>query len=305
MQQNDIYTVLDAFVLYLRDIKHFSLATIEAYSSDMCSFIEWAEELEIDVLNIENKDIRMFVAQMLDGDCCPSTINRMLSSIRGFYKYALSNNLLKEDPSVGIKNLKIPNKVKNFMFAEQMKSFCELPKKKDVLWTARDFALFTSLYSTGARVSELTSLNMQDLSSNLSSAVVMGKGKREREIFFTSFAKDALKRYFPERELLLQKRGKLKNNAEDAVFLNLMGTRLSIYGVNYIIKRYNLISGSTKKLSPHSFRHSFATALITKGADIRVVQTLLGHENISTTQVYTHVTSKNLYELYKKAHPHS
>lgn len=305
MQQNDIYSILDAFLLYLRDIRHFSVATIEAYSRDMCSFIEWAEELEINILNIQNTDIRMFVAQMLDGECCSSSINRMLSSIRGFYKYALFNDLLEENPSLGIKNLKIPNKVKSFLFTEQMKSFCELPEKKNILWMVRDIALFTSLYSTGARVSELTSLNMQDLSSDLSSAVVMGKGKREREVFFTSFARDALRRYFPERTLLLQKRNKLKHKTEDAVFLNLMGSRLSIYGVNYIVKRYNLISGGTKSLSPHSFRHSFATALITKGADIRVVQALLGHENISTTQVYTHVTSKKLYDLYKKAHPHS
>ncbi len=295
---------IDSYLSFLKDVKHYSHCTVEAYRSDLAVFSSWAKDLSIDLFGATSCDIGMFISEMADGGLKASSINRMLSSIRGFYRYAVKENLIKYNPASTIKNLKTHNKIKNFMFEEEMEQFCRIPKKKHMLWTCRDIALFTSLYSTGARVSELISLDMQDFRGNFQTAVVMGKGRKEREVYFADFAIKALKAYFVEREALLKKKEKASEK-ENAVFLNYKGNRISTNGVRFIIRQYNLFSTKPKKLTPHSFRHSFATTLIANGADIRVVQELLGHKYIGTTQHYTHVTSKSLYELYKKAHPHS
>ena len=298
-------TMFFGYLEYLKGVKHFSLNTLQAYEKDLSIFESWMEEASVDVAEVTNSEIMMFVAEMSNRHLSVSYINRMLSTIRGFYKYAIREKLVEVNPTVGIKNLKTSHKIRSFLFPSEMKSLCKLPSETKILWMARDIALFTSLYSTGCRVSELLSLDMEDFSSDLTSAIVMGKGKKEREVFFTNFAIKALQNYFLERDILIKEHHKVLEEKENPVFLNMRGTRLSMWGVNYIIKRYLKFSPKIKNLSAHSFRHSFATALLTRGADIRVVQELLGHENISTTQNYTHVTTDRLYELYKKAHPHS
>ena len=293
------------YLEYLEGVKNFSLNTIEAYRKDLSIFEAWIEETELEFLKLTNFDVMTFVAEMSNRELSVSYINRMLSTIRGFYKYAIKGKILENNPTIGIKNLKMQQKIRPFLFPNEMKSLCKLPQETEVLWMARDVALFSCLYSTGCRASELLSLNMEDLDYALSSAVVMGKGKKDREVFFTDFAKKALKNYFVEREVLLKARKKEIEKGDNPLFLNMRGGRLSVWGLNYIIKRYLKFCPNIKNLSAHSFRHSFATALISRGADIRVVQELLGHEDISTTQNYTHVTTEKLYELYKKAHPHS
>lgn len=298
-------TLFDGYLTYLKGVKHFSLNTIEAYKKDLEIFEAWMQEIELECYELTNSNIMMFVAEMSNRHLSVSYINRMLSTIRGFYKYAIRAKLLDINPTIGLKNLKSQHKIRSFLFPNEMKSLCKLPEETEILWMARDIALFSCLYSTGARASELLSLDMEDLNSDLTSAIVMGKGRKEREVFFTSFAKNALQNYFVEREVLLEERRKKVQKGENPIFLNMRGSRLSIWGINYIIKRYLKFCPNIKNLSAHSFRHSFATALITRGADIRVVQELLGHENVSTTQNYTHVTTEKLYELYKKAHPHS
>lgn len=296
--------VIDDYLNFIAGIKRFSPATVEAYSSDLSHFASWLDELQLDWQAVKDADLRMFVSEMLYGGLQVASVNRMLSSIREFYRYALSKAYLQESPTTNIKNLHSSHKIRTFLFPKDMKSFCNLPKNCNMLWQSRDVALFTSLYSTGCRVSELVSINMQDISSDLKVAVVMGKGKKEREVFFTDFAISALKDYFVERETLLKQKNGTKCDT-DAVFLNLRGGRLTVHGVNYLIKRYNVFAEKKSSLSAHSFRHSFATALIVAGADVRIVQELLGHKSISTTEQYTHVSGKRLIELYKKAHPHS
>lgn len=298
-------TLFDGYLTYLKCVKHFSLHTIEAYKKDLSLFESWIGETELDFFHLTRSDVMTFVAEMSNRKLSVSYINRMLSTIRGLYKYGIKEELLTLNPTVGIKNLKGQHKIRSFLFPTEMKSLCKLPEETEILWMARDIALFSSLYSTGCRACELLSLNMEDIKSSLDSAVVMGKGKKVREVFFTSFAKKALKNYFVEREVLLKERKKKNEKECNPLFLNMRGSRLSIWGLNYIIKRYLKFCPNIKDLSAHSFRHSFATALISRGADIRIVQELLGHENISTTQNYTHVTTEKLHELYKKAHPHS
>ena len=297
-------SVIDDYLSFMKGVKHFSSATVEAYSYDLSVFASWLDETKADWKLVKDSDLRIFVSEMLYGGSQVASVNRMLSTIREFYKYALSKKYLKENPTLSIRNLHSSHKITSFLFPKEMKAFCELPQDRNMLWAARDVALFMSLYSTGCRVSELVAMNMEDFTSDLKVALIMGKGKKEREVFFTDFAISALRKYFVEREKLLKKINKLDCN-EKATFLNLKGGRLTSDGVNYIIGRYNVFAEKRQTISAHSFRHSFATALIVAGADVRVVQELLGHKSISTTEQYTHVGGKRLLELYKKAHPHS
>ncbi len=296
--------VIDDYIAFIKGIKCSSPSTVEAYAGDLSNFASWLDELKLDWKDVKDADLRVFVSEMLYGGSAVASVNRMLSSVREFYRYAIDKTYLKENPTLNIKNLHTSRKIRSFLFPKDMKSFCELPGHHDMLWKARDIALFTSLYSSGCRVSELVALNRGDFSSDLKVAIVMGKGRKEREVFFTDFAISALRQYFVEREALLKKIGESKCD-EKATFLNLRGGRLTVYGVNYLIKRYSVFAEKKQGLSAHSFRHSFATALIVAGADVRIVQELLGHKSISTTEQYTHVSGKHLIELYKKAHPHS
>ncbi len=302
--------IFEDYLAYSTGVRQFTEATINSYKNDLFIFDTWLAELNLNVFEVSTSDIRIFAAELADKKFAAASINRMLSSLRGFYKYAVKKNLTKTNPVLALRNLKIPQKLPVFMFPAQAKNFCALPANKNILWAARDEALFSSLYSTGCRVSELAGLDMKDFSPSFSSAIVFGKGKKERKVFFADFAKERLKTYFAEREKLLQKRQDTKQidesgNVRDAVFLNRLGQPLTVRGIRYIIDRYVSVSPELKRLSPHAFRHSFASTLVTRGADIRVVQEMLGHASVSTTQRYTHITAEQLHSLYKKAHPHS
>lgn len=299
-------SIFEQYLDYIKAVKNFSAATIASYKNDLKLFDEWLDECEVPPLKASSSDIRIFASEMSGKNFSPSSINRMLSSLRSFYRYCMRFKLCSANPAVSVRNFKAAKKIPVFMFPEEAESFYSLPEKGKILWAARDTALFACLYSTGCRVSELAALNMEDFDSSFSSASVFGKGRKERKVFFADFARERLKEYFKEREILLAKKNRLNGEKkQNAVFLNLQGKPLTRRGIAYIIKRYTLISRGTKNLSPHAFRHSFASALVTKGADIRVVQELLGHENISTTQRYTHITPERLHKLYKEAHPHS
>ncbi|WP_024467402.1 tyrosine recombinase XerC [Treponema pedis] len=302
--------IFEDYLTYTAGVRQFTKATINSYKNDLQIFKSWLKELNLKVFEVSASDIRIFAAELGDKKFAPASINRLLSVLRGFYKYAVRFNLTKVNPATGLRNLKIPLKLPVFMFPAQAQEFCALPENKNILWEARDAALFASLYSTGCRVSELAGLDIKDLNFSFSSAIVFGKGKKERKVFFADFAKDYLKIYLKERKMLLKKhQGEVQTGEDgktrDALFLNKRGKPLTIRGIRYIINRYVEISPELKRLSPHAFRHSFASTLVTRGADIRVVQELLGHASVSTTQRYTHITAEQLHSLYKKAHPHS
>ena len=157
------------------------------------------------------------------------------------------------------------------------------------------------LYSSGCRVAELASLKLGDFAGGGKSAVVKGKGKKDRIVYFEADALAALKDYLPERKALLER---LKVPGQKALFVNEKGGPLTTRGIRWIVERYSGAEGTNRHVSPHAFRHTFATAMLSGGADVRVVQEMLGHSSISTTQRYTHVTTQQLIEIYKKAHPH-
>ncbi len=299
------------YLCYSAGVRHFSEKTIEAYRNDLKLFSEWLVENEIGFAEVTGSLMRIFAAELGNRHFAPASINRTLSCVRGFYRYALRKGLCTVNPAAAVRNLKQPEKLPRFLFPDEADHFCEFPKEAGILWYARDAALFSSLYSTGCRVSELQALTVQDLQDNCSWAIVYGKGRKERKVFFADFAQEALQRYLPERAELLASLQAQQNltipskTPEDALFLNCRGGALTRYGISYIINRYTVLLPNYKKLTPHAFRHSFASMFVTRGADIRVVQELLGHSSISTTQRYTHITAAQLQDMYRKAHPHA
>ena len=316
--------IFEEYLMYSAGVRHFSEKTIEAYRNDLKLFSRWLADNELTFTDVTKAHMRIFVADLGNRRFAPASINRTLSCVRALYRYALRKGFCQANPAALIRNLKQPEKVPRFLFPDEAEQFCEFPKEAGILWYARDAALFSSLYSTGCRVSELQSLKIGDLKGNCSWAIVQGKGGKERKVFFAGFAQEALLHYLKEREQLLaylkerdaikiQHTAKVRNSSqkqhdlktdEDALFLNSRGGALTRHGIQYIINRYTALIPNYKKLTPHAFRHSFASMFITRGADIRVVQALLGHSSIETTQRYTHVTTAQLQQLYHKAHPH-
>ena len=297
--------VFEDYLTYNAGVRHFSENTIEAYRNDLKLFSAWLADNELDFTGVTGAHVRIFIAELGNRHFAPASVNRILSCVRGLYRYALRKKLCAVNPTAVIRNLKQPEKLPRFLFPDEAERFCEFPKEAGILWYARDAALFSSLYSTGCRASELQGLQVQDLKSNCSWAIVQGKGRKERKVFFADFAREAVLHYLSERAELLTSLKEQRFTADTgALFLNCRGGALTTQGIRYIINRYTALLPDYKKLTPHAFRHSFASMFITRGADIRVVQELLGHSNIATTQRYTHITAAQLQDLYHKAHPH-
>lgn len=291
---------VDAFLLYANGVKNLSQNSIRAYSTDLSFFIaSFPESEEKAVEDITIVDLRSSVGRLSKQKKTPTTINRFICTIRSFYLYLYKMKHLKTNIAVDLKTIKIPKKLPRYMSDSEVDALLKQPEKKELLWAERDTAIFECLFSSGCRVSELSSLNIGDLSSLYSSAFVTGKGSKDRKIFFSPDAVNALKIYLPQRETILKKNDKNTR----ALFINQKAKRLTSRGVFYIVDRYSSAEGA-KPVSPHAFRHTFATRMLKNGANIRVVQELLGHENISTTQKYTHITKEELIQSYNSSHPH-
>ncbi|MGP1593740.1 MAG: tyrosine-type recombinase/integrase [Treponema sp.] len=293
--------VFEQYLEYGAGIKNFSPKTVEAYRADMLLFSAWLEDNACTFEQVSPALMRIFSAELRDKHFAPASVNRVLSSVRGFYRYAVKHKLCKENPASVIRNIRQPQKLPLFLFPEEAEEFCKMPEHSAVLWYTRDAALFSLLYSTGCRVSELLSLTLADVEHGATAAIISGKGRKERKVFFADFAQAAVQNYLPERMQLLDT---VHHTDCKALFLNKNGGSLTANGVRYIIRRYTALIPHSKKLTPHAFRHSFASMFVTRGADIRVVQELLGHSSIAATQRYTHITAAQLHDIYRAAHPH-
>jgi len=296
----------EEYLSYLSGVRGLSPRTTASYRRDLEMF---DKSLETSPFESDVSSIRLFLSDLGRDGYQPSSMNRLLASIRGFYRYAVHFGLTCNNPASVIRNLKMPKKLPRFLFSDVAENFCASPsrevvaEKKTTLWPLRDTALLSVLYSTGCRVSEIASLRMADIDSSISSAIVMGKGNKERKVFFSKIARKAITEYLAERASCLARQQE-KGNQGNTLFLSKRGNPLSVRGIQFILAYYSEKSGEIERLSPHALRHTFATTLISRGADIRIVQELLGHSSISTTQRYTHVTQERLQKLYHQAHPH-
>jgi integrase/recombinase XerC len=281
----------------------FSILTVESYLLDIKELSSWCEAHGgVSPLTVDT--LRGFIAG-LHGRNAPASVARKLSALRTLFRYMLKNKMIKESPLQGIANPKLVRYIPAFLTIDEVFCLLDAPGSKD-RFEYRDKAVMELLYSTGVRVSELTGSNLNDLDFEAGMIIVEGKGKKERLLPFGRAASEALKRYFPLRDSLLIARIRRGHTAErEALFLNSRGTRLTSRSVERMIKEYGRRSGIHTTVTPHGLRHSFATHLLEMGADLRVVQELLGHVSLSTTQKYTHVNMEYLTKVYDQAHPQS
>jgi integrase/recombinase XerC len=277
-----------------------SKRTLEAYGKDLGRFASYCANRNEKPELADSYGVQHFIADLSAEGIASVSVNRALSSLRGFYRWLIRTEKRKDDPSAAIRNLKTKRTLPAFLWEGEMAALAELPEKEGILWPLRDKALILAMYSAGLRVSEVAALTVRGLEEDCLSARVIGKGNKERYVFFSEEAGQAIKEYLPVRS------GQIKaEKPTDRVFINRRGGPLSVVGIRWIIGQYGDRSGLGKHIHPHALRHSFATHLVNSGCDVRLVQELLGHASISTTQRYAHVDMEHLRHAYMKAHPHA
>lgn len=293
--------LVDEFLLYLSTIRGLSDNTVEAYGRDLIQFQQFLTP-ELDVQTITKENILLCIGQLSKKKYSAATINQFIASVRSMFAYAYKFKYVDKNPSLEIKNVKRPVVLPHYMTKSEVEDLCNTPKKNELLWETRDYALLTMLYSSGCRISEITNLSLADFSNDFRAAIVTGKGNKQRKVFFGDEAHAAIKNYLADRAAVLQKYGGPEPTKR--FFINQHGKAITTGGIRYIITKYSGVEGTNHHINPHAFRHTFATTMLANGADVRIVQEMLGHSSISTTQRYTHVTTEKLIEIYNKAHPH-
>lgn len=298
---------MEKFLEYSAQVKTLSAATVEAYRKDLADFFRYLDEADLSFDEIDDRDARGYVAELVGRGTAKSTVNRRMSALRTFYGYLVKHEGFPSNPFSLVKSLKQGRKLPEFLFEHEVDGYLDpgpregIREKRDGFTEARDSTIFELLYSTGCRISELVGMNVADVDFKGKTILVSGKGGKERLVYFGRSAEEALKGYLPFRNA---RTAKSDRDAQTALFVNARGGRITTRGISLIVKGRAEELGLVKKVSPHTFRHSFATHLVNRGADIRVVQELLGHANLSTTQIYTHMGLARLKRIYDEAHPH-
>jgi tyrosine recombinase XerC len=303
----------DEYLAYLGGVRKLSPHTLESYGKDLEKFETYLHERDVSPESAGVADARGFVAWLSHEGLSPRSVNRMVSGVRGWYRYMERRGRISSNPFAEIRSLRTEKRLPSFLFEEEMARLVEMPSNEpcadgEEFWKMRDRAVLETLYSTGCRISELVALDLSDVDLKNHSAIVMGKGAKERNVFLGAAAVEALRSYMALRPLHARKPGSADERGPDsarALFTNQRGGRITDRGVRFILGEYLSRANLGKKVTPHTFRHSFATHLLDRGADIRAVQELLGHASLSTTQVYTHVGMEKLKSVYRRAHPHA
>jgi integrase/recombinase XerC len=290
---------LSDFLDYLRYERNASVHTISGYRRDLGQFIDYIGERGGSLRKVDNVQIRGFMAQLHERKLKKSSSARKLAAIRSFYQFGVKKKWIAENPAKMVATPKQEKHVPSFLSEEEMAGFLEVPPSEKPL-DLRDSAILELLYASGIRVSELVGINLEDANLGERLIRVRGKGKKERLVPFGRTAREGLTAYLRVRPALVQDR-----IGEKALFLNYQGRRISSRSVERIVDKYIRLTAVKRKISPHSLRHSFASHLLSRGADLRVIQELLGHESLATTQKYTHLNLGQLMDVYRKSHPRS
>jgi len=277
----------------------FSAHTIRAYRHDLDVFLSFlASEGKHSVHDVDHLTLRKFLARLREEDYARSTIARMLAALRTFFGFLCREGLADANPVKALRTPRLEHKLPHFLTTDEVKRLLETPDVS-TLAGKRDRAMLETLYSTGARVSELVAMDVNDLDFISDLVLVRGKRKKERLCPLGRYALEALEGYLAARGVSKERVGFVRG----PLFLNKHGTRLTDRSVRRVLDRHLAVAGLSARTTPHTLRHSFATHMLTAGADLRSVQELLGHASISSTQVYTHLTPERLKEVYDRAHP--
>lgn len=305
-----LHDLIEQFIEYLRNQKRYSLHTIRNYQIDLRQFSEFValrearsegENSDPGIGMIDSQVIRTYLGSLY-GRFRRSTIARKLSAVRSFFLFLERKGLTKWNPAADIATPKLEKYMPTYLLVDEVFRLLERPEREKPLGL-RDLAILEVLYSCGFRVSELEALTISSIDFDERLVRVIGKGDKERIVPIGRQALQAVRNYLEATQYL--RRRNVYISRDEPLFINFRGRALSGRSIGRIIKKYAIESGLTADVSPHSMRHTFATHLLDGGADLRAVQELLGHESLSTTQKYTHVSLDRLMEVYDKAHPRS
>ncbi|OXS71250.1 site-specific tyrosine recombinase XerD [Priestia filamentosa] len=291
---------IEDFIHYLVVERGLASNTIESYKRDLVKYDEYLKKVETvsSFEEVTREHIIAFMRYMMENGKSSKTIARHVASIRSFHQFLLREHIMDKDPSVHIETPQVERTLPKVLSPDEVEALLTAPDESTP-FGKREKAMLELLYATGIRVTELMNLNVEDVHMTMGFVRCIGKGDKERIVPMGKMASEALQKYIEESRSKLLKR----NQKEEALFLNHHGRRLTRQGFWKILKKLALSAQIEKELTPHTLRHSFATHLLENGADLRAVQEMLGHADISTTQIYTHVTKKRLKDVYNEFHP--
>jgi len=289
--------LIEKFINFLERDKRLSLNTLQSYKRDIEQYLTYLREINLNNISNTNKaTIIAYLLHLQKKGRATSTISRNLASLRSFYQYISKNKIIEHDPTQELESPKVEKKLPQILSTQEVELLLEQPKCVD-LKGYRDKAMLELLYATGIRVSELINLDLSDVNLELG-FIRCNKGSRERMIPIGTIAINALKEYINKARSLL-----VASSDEKALFVNINGKRLTRQGFWKIIKQYKNQAKINKDITPHTLRHSFAAHLLENGADLRSIQEMLGHSDISSTQIYAQLAKNRIKEIYKKTHP--
>jgi tyrosine recombinase XerC len=304
--------VREDYIVYLGAVRNLSPHTLESYGKDLEKYEMYLGTRTVAPEDAGISEARGFVSWLAHAGLAPRSINRIVSGVRGWYRYLEKRSLVRANPFAEIRSLRTEKRLPSFLFEDEMARLIEMPSHdacpdREAFWKLRDRAVLETLYSTGCRISELVSLDLSDVDLKNRTARVLGKGSKERYVFLGATAVESLSDYMTLRVAHTRQADEAAGgrSAARALFINRRGGRITDRGVRFVLGEYLSRANLGKRVTPHTFRHSFATHLLDRGADIRAVQELLGHASLSTTQVYTHVGVEKLRKVYRRAHPHA
>ena len=284
------------YIDFLQNEKKLSKNTLQSYKRDILQYESYLKENNLNYSKIEQNNIKDYLDYLRKIGKKTSTTSRCLATIRSFYQYLIRTKKIKEDPTLDIQSPKIEKRTPSVLTSEEVELLLDQPKDIDLKGT-RDKAMLEFAYATGMKVTEIIDLNIDDIDFE-ESTVTCASGKKTRTIPLGTLAEKALTEYVKQARLIL-----IKDESNKALFVNMNGTRLTRQGFWKIVKYYKEQAHIEKEITPHILRHSFATHLLQNGADLKSIQAMLGHSDISTTQVYTQFQAPEIQDIYKKAHP--
>ena len=289
--------MIDTYITYLRDVRRMSPNTVESYARDLAALAAFAERRGASAEALDRKALEAFVRSLMAGGFSPRSVARVVASVRGFFRFLAREQRIDRSPAEDLRAPRAWAALPKFLALEEVDRLLAQPDPSTPRGI-RDKALIEVLYATGMRVSELLTLRTSDLNLDEGYLTCVGKGDKERLVPIGQEASQWLRRYLREARPVL-----LKGKPAARVFVNARGGALSRVGFWKVLKEYGTRAGISRQLSPHVLRHSFATHLLERGADLRAIQVMLGHADLSTTQIYTHVLEARLRAVYDRFHP--